>query len=123
MLRTPLPEPRAGVAPFFVVLGAIAALYFAQDVFLPLAIAALLSFVLTPVSSWLERHRLNRGIASILTVVLAFTVLSGVAWVVGDQLIGLMHDLPRYKDTLKARIRPLHGELGAGIDQTARTVK
>ena len=36
----------------------IAALYFAQDVLIPLALATLLTFLLTPLVQWFERWRL-----------------------------------------------------------------
>ena len=50
----PVRRSRSTVS-FFVLITVVAVLYFAQDVIMPVALAVLLSFVLTPVAQWLER--------------------------------------------------------------------
>ncbi|MGH7854945.1 MAG: AI-2E family transporter, partial [Candidatus Binatia bacterium] len=55
----------------------VAILYWAQEVLVPIAIAILLTFVLNPVVSALERLRLGRVIAVGISVVLAFSILLG----------------------------------------------
>jgi predicted PurR-regulated permease PerM len=101
----------------------VAILYFAEEVFMPLALAALLSFMLTPVAQWLERHRVNRVIAVLLTTATAFALLAGIVYVVGNQFLGLVKDLPQYKDNLVAKMQPLKTPLGGSLDETAGTLK
>src|SRR6186997_2000640 len=58
----------------------IAALYLAKGVLVPLTLAVLLSFLLSPVCDWLERWKLGRIPAVLVTAILGFTVLGIVAW-------------------------------------------
>jgi predicted PurR-regulated permease PerM/methylmalonyl-CoA mutase cobalamin-binding subunit len=82
----------------------VAVLRYASQVIIPIALAVLLSFLLGPVVVRLQRWRVPRVPAVILTVVAAFTVLSLVAWVVTIQLIDLAEKLPDYERNLQAKI-------------------
>ena len=53
----------------------VAALFLAKGVLVPLTLAVLLSFLLSPVCDWLERHKLGRIPAVLFTAVLGFAVL------------------------------------------------
>ncbi len=57
----------------------IVVLYWAQAVLVPIALAVLLTFVLTPPVSWLERW-LGRVPAVLAIVTLAFIVLGLAGW-------------------------------------------
>src|SRR5688500_13123475 len=59
----------------------VTALYFAQDVLIPLALATLLSFLLAPLSYRLERKGLPRVPAVIAVVILSCSLLVGLGWV------------------------------------------
>jgi hypothetical protein len=50
----------------------IAALYFGREIFVPIALAILLSFVLAPLVGLLQRARIPRAFAVVSVVVLAF---------------------------------------------------
>src|SRR6188508_2811617 len=67
----------------------IAALYLAKGVLVPLTLAALLSFLLSPVCDWLERWKLGRIPAVLVTAVLGFTVLGAITWTAAVQMTGL----------------------------------
>ena len=75
------------------VLGAIAvvvaALYLAKGVLIPLTLAVLLSFLLSPVCEWLERRRLGRIPAVLVTAILGFSLLGIVAWTAVVQMTAL----------------------------------
>lgn len=57
----------------------IAVLYWAQAVLVPIALAILLTFVLTPPVSWLERW-VGRVPAVLLAVTLLFSILGVAGW-------------------------------------------
>jgi predicted PurR-regulated permease PerM len=57
------------------VLGVVAALYFAKAVFLPLAVAILLTFVLAPAVRLLRSWGLPKPPAVLLVVIFAFAVI------------------------------------------------
>jgi predicted PurR-regulated permease PerM len=80
-------------------------LYWAQIIFIPIAAAVFLSFVLTPIVTWLQRRRLGRGAAVGAVVLLTALAIGGVGWVVADQVSGLVHDLPNYSKNIKDKVR------------------
>src|SRR3546814_4132900 len=64
----------------------VAALYFGREIFVPLALALILSFALSPAVSWLRRRRVPRVPAVIGVVLLAFaTIFVFGAGVAGDR--------------------------------------
>ena len=72
----------------------VAALYLAKGVLIPLTLAVLLSFMLSPVCDWLERRRLGRIPAVLATTVVAFAVLGAVAWTAALQISSLAPKIP-----------------------------
>src|ERR1019366_2839524 len=83
-------------------------LYFAKPVFAPLAIAVLLTFILTPLVSWVQRWGLSRVPAVLLVVILVFALLGSIISVFVAQLKGLATELPTYKTQIAAKINGLH---------------
>ena len=55
----------------------IAALYLTKSALLPVTHAVLLSFPLSPVCNWFERHWIGRVPAVVVTALVGFTVLGG----------------------------------------------
>ncbi len=103
---------------FFVVLTVVvvvAALRLAQDVFIPLALAALLTFLLAPLVQRLERWGVNRLLAVAATVIVAFAILGGLLYVVFGQLSDLARELPQYRDQLVHNVAKLNGALRGGM--------
>ena len=91
----------------------IAALYFGREVFIPLVLAVLLSFVLAPVVSLLRRLHLGRVPSVIVAVLLALGIILGIGAVLGTQVITLAGDLPRYQATVQQKLSGLQeGVLG-----------
>jgi predicted PurR-regulated permease PerM len=93
----------------------VAALYWGQKVLMPFALAILLTFVLTPPVSWLERHGLKRVSSVLLVVGLAFLLLGAAGWAVLTQVSSLVDDLPRYKDHVREKVGQLQGSGGRGL--------
>src|SRR5471032_204139 len=81
--------PSSLVGPLAIGIIAIAALYFAREIFEPLAIAILLSFAIGPLVLLLRRWHLGRVPSVIVSVVLAFLVILGIATLIGSQLTRL----------------------------------
>jgi predicted PurR-regulated permease PerM len=59
----------------------LAALYFARAVFIPLALAGLLAFLLTPAARWLERRGARRTPAGLLVIFVALAGTAALGWV------------------------------------------
>ena len=91
----------------------IAALYYGREVFIPLVLAILLSFVLAPVVSFLRRMYLGRVPSVIIAVLLALSIILGIGAVLGTQVASLATDLPRYQTTVQQKLSGLQeGLLG-----------
>jgi predicted PurR-regulated permease PerM len=86
---------------------AAAILYLARDVLIPLALAILLAFLLAPAVRSLERLKLGRVAATLIVVILGFSLIGGVAWVAGSQAVSLVANLPEYRANVAAKIRDL----------------
>jgi predicted PurR-regulated permease PerM len=98
----------------------IAILYFAREVFVPITLAILLSFLLAPAVRWLRRLRVGRVPAVGLTVLLAFMAIAGFAAVVGEEVSSLAQQLPEYSYNLHTKIRSLPGMVpGGGVFRRA----
>jgi predicted PurR-regulated permease PerM len=93
----------------------VACLSWARVVLIPVALALLLTFLLNPVVSALQRLGLGRTPPVILVVVLAFCFLGGIGWAVMGQLTTLANELPQYTDNLKHKIADLRGAGKGGI--------
>ena len=92
-----MPRARSNTSPLFTLAAfvvVIAALVFAKDVLLPIALAILLSFVLTPVASRIERGGVGRTLSVAIAVGTSVALLSGMAWIATTQLVELGRTLP-----------------------------
>jgi len=83
----------------------ITTFYFGRDIFIPVAMAILLSFVLAPLVGWLQRIRIPRGMAVVSVVLLAFALLFAMGSLLATQLTQLAEDLPRYQSTISDKIQ------------------
>ena len=87
----------------------IAALYFGRDVLIPITLAVMLSFVLSPVVDLLQRVRLWRAPAVILTVLAALGVLGLIGTLIGSQAASLTSNAPQYARTIEAKVQGVQG--------------
>ncbi|WP_158746976.1 AI-2E family transporter [Acidisphaera sp. L21] len=81
----------------------VAALYFGQELLVPLVLAALLAFVLAPGCALLQRTRLPRVICVLVVVAIAFAAIGGIGVVVGNQVAALAGNLPSYQTTVMTK--------------------
>jgi predicted PurR-regulated permease PerM len=83
----------------------ISMLYFGRDIFVPVALAILLSFVLAPLVEILRRIHVPRALAVVSVVVLAFSLIFAMGSLLAAQLTQLAGDLPRYQSTVSEKIQ------------------
>jgi predicted PurR-regulated permease PerM len=86
----------------------ITVLYLGKTVILPLALALLLSFVLAPVVTGLERIRVPRILAIPVVIIAVGTSLGAIGWVVFTQLVEVTDALPAYTTNIDNKIQSLH---------------
>jgi predicted PurR-regulated permease PerM len=85
----------------------VACLYWAQLVFIPVALAIYLTFLLTPLVGVFQRLRLGRVFSIVLAVFLVGLLLGGVGWMVAQQVSSLLKGLPQYSENIKEKIKSL----------------
>ena len=107
---------------FLAVVIAVAVLRYAQDVFVPLALAILLTFLLAPLVERLQGLRINRVVAVIVSVALTMFILGGLLWVVFHQFTDLANQLPSYRRQLRANLAGVTGLVKGGLASTAEAV-
>jgi predicted PurR-regulated permease PerM len=108
----PAGTPSAGLGVVQAGLLTVAVLYFGQDLFVPLALAVLLSFILAPVARALRRLRLGRVAGVLISVTLAFALISGLGLLIGRQVTSLAGNLPFYQATVAERLESLRFSTG-----------
>ena len=87
----------------------ILGLYVGRDLLLPLALAALLGFLLDPAVSRLKRWGLPRMLAVLLVVSVALGGIGAGALYVGSKVTELSAELPTYQNTIRQKLRNLKG--------------
>ena len=100
---------------------AITILYWAQSIFIPVALAAFLTFLLSPLVSWLRQRGVGRTPAVIMTVCLAALGLGIVGWVVTAQISSLLRELPKYSQNVKAKVKSLK-RVAAGSNRLTKMI-
>ncbi len=101
----------------------VVVLYWAQAVLVPIALAILLTFVLTPPVTWVERW-IGRIPAVLAIVTLVFAVLGLAGWSLARQMDHLAEDLPRYRVNILAKIADVRGAgKGGSVEKLQDTIE
>jgi predicted PurR-regulated permease PerM len=101
----------------------IGALYFGRQIFIPLALALVFSFLLTPIVSLLEKIRFGRFPAVLTVLILGFVIAAGVTYGVATQLVQIIGELPDYKANLDTKIRLLRAPHSGNLSKATATVQ
>ena len=88
-------------------LAAIAVLYLAKTVVVPLALAILFSFLLSPLVTLLERIRLPRLLAVIVVILAAGMVVGTIAWTVFNQLVSVTDNMSAFTYNINRKLESL----------------
>src|SRR4249920_2077665 len=101
----------------------VAVLYWAQAVLVPVSLAILLTFVLTPPVTWLQRW-IGRIPAVLAVVALVFTVFGLAGWGLARQMDHLAGDLPRYRVNILAKTADVRGAgKGGSVEKLQETIE
>lgn len=95
------------LATALMILGTVAILFFAREILVPVAIAVILSFVLSPPIKLLRRVGLGKKIAVGLVVLVTFVVAVGLCAILAKQVSDLAGDATRYQATVSQKVAKL----------------
>jgi predicted PurR-regulated permease PerM/methylmalonyl-CoA mutase cobalamin-binding subunit len=101
----------------------VAALYLAKGILVPLTLAMLLSFLLSPVCDWLERRRLGRIPAVLFTAFLGFSVLGAATWTAVVQMYDLTPKMHEYGENLEEKLSSTNAYVGAAWNQMMKAAQ
>jgi len=113
----------AGTATLLTLVIVVVALYFARAVFIPLALAVLLAFLLAPLATRLRHWGLGRMISSMVVVLMAFLVITIIAGFMASQLADLAHKLPGYEQNVDQKLAKLKNSGGGMLSRVTRVVR
>jgi predicted PurR-regulated permease PerM len=104
--------PISGGMSIVITLALVVALYYGRDIFIPLALAILLTFVLAPIVRWMRFWRLGHVPPVILAVILAFSIIFGLGAILGQQVADLAQRLPQYQITISNKVHAVRVAIG-----------
>jgi predicted PurR-regulated permease PerM len=87
----------------------VAGLYFGREVLVPITLAILLSFVLSPVVELLRAARLPHVLSVLVAVLLGLGAIGAIVGVIGVQVAGLAGDVPKYTSTIERKVEAIRG--------------
>lgn len=100
----------------------VVVLYWAQAILVPIALSILVTFVLTPPVTWLQRW-IGRVPAVVGVVLLVFTMVGVAGWGLARQVNHLADDLPRYRANILAKIADIRGAgKGGTVEKLQETI-
>ncbi|MBC8132770.1 MAG: AI-2E family transporter, partial [Deltaproteobacteria bacterium] len=119
-----LPPPRQERPAFFwlaTVALLVTILARAQGILVPLALAIIVAFALSPAVKRVER-KLGRGLAVALVVLVALSAVTAFGYLLKRQLVDLSTQMTKYSDSIRTKVVALRGSEGSGLASLSRSV-
>lgn len=101
----------------------VAVLKLAQEVFIPLALAMLCTFLLAPMVELLSRMRIKRPFGVVIALAVGLALMGGLGALVFNQFSDLAKELPSYQQQLRTNLAHLGGVLRGGVAETTHAVE
>jgi predicted PurR-regulated permease PerM len=112
----------SGIRVAATLVGVIAVLYLAREILVPLAYAITLALVLSPAVGWLQEIHIRRFPAVLAVMLVSVTVAGGIGYVIFNQLVQVVNDLPSYRENIDNKIKVLRTNKGA-LGRAAQSVQ
>jgi predicted PurR-regulated permease PerM len=93
----------------------ITCLYWAQAIFIPVAMAIFLTFLLSPTVTALQRRGLPRTPAVIVVVAATAILIAGIGWLVTSQVSNLVGSLPQYSAVIRKKALQISEWASSGV--------
>ena len=97
-------------------------LFLLRDIFIPLALAILLTFLLGPVATRLERRGLGRVTAAVCSVLLAVLAVGAIGYTFTGQLADLAGKLPQYRATISKKLETIRRVDAGPFSRASETI-
>jgi len=113
----------SGIRVASILVGVIAVLYLARDILIPLAFAFTLALVLSPAVAWLQNLHIRRFPAVLLVMLVWVAVSAGIGYVIFNQLLQVVNDLPSYRQNINSKIKSLRTPNQGALGRAAQNVE
>ena len=112
--RTNRPGGQSAIVVAVIATLIILALHFGRDLFIPFALALLLTFLLTPLTTRLERLHLGRPLSAVIVLIAVFSLIGTVSWLGTVQLADIAERIPQYRQNIQKKLQWIRtpGETG-----------
>jgi predicted PurR-regulated permease PerM len=100
----------------------VAILFWLREIFIPLALAILLTFLLAPVAKRFERLGLGRAPAAICAVLLAIFAVGTIGYTFTGQLADLAGKLPEYRATISKKLEAIRNPQIGPFSRATETI-
>lgn len=98
-----------------------------QPILSPLLAAFILALLLRPISSWIEKSKINRGFSSVLSILLVLMVLTGLSYFFSTQVGSITSDLQsigaRFNELIDKGYSWMETTFGVAQQQQTRYLK
>jgi len=105
----------------------VAVLYFGRPFLVPLALAAVLAMLLTPLAGRLERWGLGKVASGLLCLLVLLLFIGGVLWIIGAQAANISEQLPQIQQKSKQLLEQLQQwiqhQFGVAPEQQIRFIE
>lgn len=99
--------PRLTLPKLATIAAVVAVIYLAQDIILPLSIAVLITFALSPLATRLRKFGVPHLASVLMVVAIAFTAIGLFVLIVTSQLASLAQNLPTFQANIIAKVENL----------------
>lgn len=82
-------------------------LFFGRDIIIPLSLGILLTFILSPIVTWLEKF-IGRIAAVLTVVILIFIMISFMMYILSNEFLDLVSNIQKYKENVFSKIESIN---------------
>ena len=100
----------------------VLSLYFGRELLVPLALSVLLTFMLAPLVTRLQRW-LGRVGAVLFVVAMMFAATGAVGWVLTRQAMDLANKIPSYKENIQTKLRSIQVPSQGPFSKISKTIE
>jgi predicted PurR-regulated permease PerM len=101
----------------------VAALYFGREVLVPITVAILLTVLLSPIASRLEKHHFGKSLSALTVWFAAMILIAFVGWLVVNQGIRMVTQIPTYSATISKKIQSIQGAKNSSLGKAAASIR
>ncbi len=100
----------------------LALLFWLKAVLVPIALAILLTFLLSPLVSLLQGLRFPRALAVMIVVAIAFSLIVALGWLLSRQVTSVVDTFPQYEKNFNSKLAAFQPDKGGFVDKVQRIV-